>query len=93
MSHLICKGGATGNQDHCGAGGGRNLCRKPGEQAEITLEGIWAESIGLACDGKTELLSLHLLPSQETEMELHPSNALESDFSPFFSHLILVKML
>lgn len=53
MSHLICKGGATGNQDHCGAGGGRNLCRKPGEQAEITLEGIWAESIGFACDGKT----------------------------------------
>lgn len=79
-----------------GGRGGRSLCKKSGEQARIALDGIWAESIGLACDGKTELLSLNLFPSQETEMELHPSNAQENViffFSPFFCHLILVKML
>lgn len=61
-----------------GGRGGRSLCKKSGEQAQIALDRIWAESIGLACDGKTELLSLNLFPSQETEMELHPSNALEN---------------
>lgn len=66
---------------------GRSSCKKSGEQAQIALDRIWAESIGLACDGKTELLSLNLFPSQETEMELHPSNALENVI--FFFSLFL----
>jgi len=70
-----------------GGRGGRSSCKKSGEQAQIALDRIWAESIGLACDGKTELLSLNLFPSQETEMELHPSNALENVI--FFFSLFL----